>query len=134
MWISIFYFQDATTARIARTAPPETHMIRGKRESTHTQQHRRIQQMVSHMPETNRNCTHSTKRHPNKHFRPTGGQLVVGIVRARLQLQNLLAILSISIIMTITIAITTIIIIIIIHILMIIIMMMIMTLISLRIL
>ena len=72
MWISIFYFQDATTARIARTAPPETHMIRGKRESTHTQQHRRIQQMVSHMPETNRNCTHSTKLHPNKHFRPTG--------------------------------------------------------------
>ena len=50
----------------------ETHMIRGKRESTHTQQHRRIQQMVSHMPETNRNCSHSTKLHPNKHFRPTG--------------------------------------------------------------
>ena len=71
MWISTFNFRDATTARMARTTPPEIHDMQ-KNKSTHTQQHQRIQQIISHMPATNRNCLHSTKQHPNKHFRPTG--------------------------------------------------------------
>ena len=90
MWISIFNVRDATIARMARTTPPEMHMIRGKKESSHTQQHQRIQQMISHMPAKIATAYIQRNYIPTNILGPPGhGCSNCVRVCVRLQLQNL---------------------------------------------